>query len=261
MIEVLGKDKKEYAALFENCEDSCIITAIEDWGGKLWIDSEEKTECALIIVGGYAFLAGNPKSENALGMVSFVDTRFEEGFNIRCVEAGFVPLVEKEYLGRINKYTRFATKRSFEHMDFNALEAKVNSLSGEFELVSLDKKLFGFCKSSDWADSFVISFSDYKEWEKLGFGVMILKDGEPVAGSSSYSAYPGGIEVEIITRSDYQGRGFAQITGAALLLECRKRGILASWDAAHEQSLRLAQKLGFEFLYKYDCYNISKKTP
>lgn len=260
MFEITGENRKKYAHLFSECEDSCIITAVEGCGGEMWVDSLEKTECALIIVGEYAFLAGNGKSETAPRLAAFADERFKDSFNIRCVAADFVPLVEDEYKNRIRKYSRYATKRSFEHMDFDALEEKVKSLPEDFFLAPLEGSLYDFCVNSEWAKDFVTSFKNDKDWEEKGLGIMIMRGNEPVAGASSYSVYPGGIEVEIITREDYRGRGFAQITGAALLLECRKRGILASWDAAHEGSLRLAMKLGFEFLYEYDCYSISKKT-
>lgn len=260
MIEIALSDRKKYGHFFSACEDSCIITAVEGCGGELWVDDIQNPECVLIIVGSFSFLAGNPDSKSAEEMVSFIDSRFTEGFNIRCVAAGFEEVVKKIYSGRYSVYSRFATKRSFEHMDFKALEDKVNSLPKEYRLVPLDNKLYEFCKKTDWASNFVASFESPEDWEKKGLGFMILSGEQPVAGASSYSSFPGGIEVEIITRSDYRGKGFARITGAALLTECKRRGILASWDAAHEQSLRLAMKLGFEFLYKYDCYYIDEKA-
>ena len=48
--------------------------------------------------------------------------------------------------------------------------------------------------------------------------------------ASSYTVYRGGIEIEIDTHPDHRRRGLARACGAALMLECLKRG-LYSWDA------------------------------
>ena len=42
----------------------------------------------------------------------------------------------------------------------------------------------------------------------------VLKDGELVAGASSYSTYDKGIEIEIDTREDHRRKGLAYACGA-----------------------------------------------
>ena len=89
-------------------------------------------------------------------------------------------------------------------------------------------------------------------------GVVILKDGEPVSGASSYSSYNDGIEIEIDTKEEYRRQGLAYICAAALIVECLKRGKYPSWDAQNLWSVALAEKLGYHFDKEYTAYEVYK---
>ena len=100
----------------------------------------------------------------------------------------------------------------------------------------------------------VALYGDYAQYRERGLGAVILKDGEPVSGASSYSGYLGGIEIEIDTRTDYRRRGLAYICGAKLILDCLERGWYPSWDAQNLWSVALAEKLGYHFDHEYVVY-------
>lgn len=89
--------------------------------------------------------------------------------------------------------------------------------------------------------------------------MVVLYQGEIVSGASSYSAYRGGIEVEIDTREDFRRKGLAAVCGAQLILNCLKRGIYPSWDAHNRESLALAEKLGYAFSHSYTAYGVSAR--
>ena len=110
----------------------------------------------------------------------------------------------------------------------------------------------GWCR--DWA----AQYEDFAAYQKYGLGAVILKDGEPVSGASSYSGYIRGIEVEIDTREDYRRQGLALVCGAKLILECIKRGWYPSWDAQNPWSAALAEKLGYHLDHAYEAYEITK---
>lgn len=109
--------------------------------------------------------------------------------------------------------------------DGERLQAVVGTLSDEFMIKLVDEELYHACKAESWSCDFVSQYADYEMYERLGVGVVILKDGVPVSGASSYSTYAGGIEIEIDTRKDYRRRGLAYTCAAALILECRKRNL------------------------------------
>ena len=83
--------------------------------------------------------------------------------------------------------------------------------------------------------------------------------GEVLAGASSYSSYPGGIEIEIDTRKDQRRQGLARACGARLMLECLERGLYPSWDAANKISVHLAETLGYRFREEYIVYQWEKE--
>lgn len=76
----------------------------------------------------------------------------------------------------------------------------------------------------------------------------------PPSWGLMYTIYPGGIEIEIDTKPDYRGRGLATACGAALILECLRRGLYPSWDAHDLRSVALAEKLGYHRDHPYPVY-------
>jgi len=90
----------------------------------------------------------------------------------------------------------------------------------------------------------VSQYKDYKAYKNLGLGIVVLKDGELVAGASSYSRYDRGIEIEIGTQEDHRRKGLAYACGAKLIL------LYPSWDAQNKWSVTL----GYHFSHEYVAY-------
>lgn len=88
---------------------------------------------------------------------------------------------------------------------------------------------------------------------------MALRDGELLAGASSFVVFQGGLEIEIDTREDVRRQGLATACGAALVLMCLDRGLYPSWDAATRDSVALAEKLGYVFDHPYAIYKVAVK--
>lgn len=147
-------------------------------------------------------------------------------------------------------------KKEPDVFDRNRLHDIVTGLSSEYTISLMDEELYHYCRKEDWCRDFGSQFPDWETYRERGLGVIILKDGVPVAGASSYSAYDGGIEIEIDTKEEYRRRGLASICGARLILECLDRGIYPSWDAQNLWSVSLAEKLGYHFDHEYTAYEI-----
>ena len=103
-------------------------------------------------------------------------------------------------------------------------------------------------------------YQDYETFQQRGLGVLALRQGEPVAGASSYSRYRDGIEIEIDTKEAYRRQGLATACAAKLMLCCLERGLYPSWDAATPISVALAEKLGYHFSHAYPCLEIAVPT-
>ena len=89
--------------------------------------------------------------------------------------------------------------------------------------------------------------------------MVILKSGRIAAGASSYTRYNEGIEIEVDTTEEERRKGLATIASAALILRCLDEGLYPSWDAQNMNSLRLAEKLGYEFDHEYTAYEVSRE--
>lgn len=257
MEKVSQNNIEKIIGFFDECEDSCILSAFSGSNGEVYADDENNPTVALAKVADYFYIAGKKGSNNIEEAVRFTDKVHENGdYNIRVFGKEIEEVLKKIYKDRVYVYSRFATVRSFENMDFEKLKNVVEEKKKEYELRLIDRELYSICRETEWMKNFTIGFDSYKEWKANGLGVLFLKDGVPISGASSYSSYPGGIEIEIITREDFRKQGLAYASGAALLLECKNRDLIASWDAAHEKSLALAMKLGYKFLYEYRIFGI-----
>ena len=86
--------------------------------------------------------------------------------------------------------------------------------------------------------------------------MVILKDGMSVAGASSYTRYRDGIEIEVDTVPAERRKHLATVACSALILDCLDEGLYPSWDAQNLNSVRLAEKLGYEFDHEYVVYEV-----
>lgn len=247
-------EKREHAtAVFADWKETIIWSCLQGVMGHIYTDDKEKPTSAIAILGDFCFYAGRPSRE----FIVFKPKWCKQDFIIAVPQNHqWAGEIEKHYGDRAKKVVRYAMKKEQDIFDKNKLKSIVLQLPPEYTISLIDETLFDYCKKEDWCRDFVSQFADYPTYKKLGLGVVIMKDGIPVSGASSYSAYLGGIEIEIDTKKEYRRRGLATICGAGLILECLDRGLYPSWDAQNTWSVSLAEKLGYHFDYSYDAYEI-----
>jgi RimJ/RimL family protein N-acetyltransferase len=109
------------------------------------------------------------------------------------------------------------------------------------------------------ADSLVYNFDTYDDFlsRGVGFGIRARAGGEFIAGCSSFAISSRSLEIEIQTHAAYQRRGLALVTGSRMIEYCIEKGLEACWDAAHEGSARLAERLGFVAGQRYTAYRLA----
>ena len=176
------------------------------------------------------------------------------------MDEDWAELIESCFGDQTKKALRYAVKKEPDVFDRRKLRGMAEGLPEGYTLHMIDEPLFLRLREMDWCRDWVAQYADYAAFQKYGLGVVMLKEGEPVSGASSYSGYIGGIEVEIDTREDFRRRGFAAICGASLILECLERGLYPSWDAQNRQSAALAEKLGYHIDHAYTVYEWRRGT-
>lgn len=238
------EDASAAAALFSGWPDLCISSCLQGVMGSVFVTDPEHPRSAMAYLGEYAFCAGEPDRELAL-------------FTPR-VPLIIVPLsgAWDALIGSLRpearKAVRYATRKDTV-FDRERLSAFAAALPAGYELRAIEGALLDRC----FAEGRFAPFGTREGFIALGGrGFAVMKDGEPVAFASSYSACREGIEVDVVTAESERRRGLSTCAAAALILSCLDDGLYPSWDAANTTSLHLARKLGYTFSREYTAYEL-----
>lgn len=242
------KDADKVKKLFYGWEETLIYSCIQQVMGKLYTVDSESPRSAMALLGDFSFFAGEPCRELVLSK--------RQGFIIMVPQnERWGKLIEECFQNRSKKVTRYAIKKNA-LFDVKHLRSLIAELPEGYELRFIDGDLYDICLKNEWSKDFVSVFESKEDYLKNGLGIVILKDGNIVSGASSYTYYNGGIEIEVDTIESERRRHLATVCSAALISECLKRGLYPSWDAQNMNSVRLAQKLGYEFSHEYTAYEV-----
>ena len=258
IFEVNPKEStiEKAAPLFDGWQETLIWSCLQGVMGKIYVDSPESPASAMALLGDFCFFAGRPNRELVLygpeqGKKDFLIMAFRDD----CWQE----LIRDCYGEKAKETVRYAIKKEQDIFDREKLETVVSGLPEGYTLKMVNEELFWQCRESNWCRDLVSQYDNYTMYHEIGLGAVILKDGEPVSGASSYSSYIGGIEIEIDTREDHRRKGLAYICGAKLILECLKRGWYPSWDAQNKWSVALAEKLGYHFDHEYRVFEVTSQ--
>jgi len=257
LIQAVGAEALACAApLFANWQETMIWSALEGGMGKIWT-LNDAPRAALCENADFLFLAGGANEPETRSLLEAWRAEREGQFIIlvpndpRC--GGLIAQIFGE---QAKRWTRYAFQKGGETFDREKLGGFVRRLPQEFELKPFDEALYHEALQHEWSRDFCSQFESAQDFLVRGVGVAALQDGELIGGASSYAVYSRGIEIQIQTRDDYQRRGVAAACGAQLILHCLDRGLYPSWDAANEESVRLAKKLGYIEAGAYDSWGL-----
>ena len=239
----LSKPEKA-AVLFEDWQETLIWSALEGEMGCIWA-LEEEPGAALCQNGDFLFLAGKADEPECRRLLQCWQQE-KGGFGIlapRDEACGRV--IESVYGEKVRAGKRMAYHKTGDGFDVQALKKMAGTLPPQLQLLPFDRELYHQALQNEWSKDFVSQFRDAQDYLQRGLGFAALHNGGLVGGASSYICYSRGIEIQVETRADWQRKGIASACCAALMLECMKRGLYPSWDAANPASAALARKLGY----------------
>ncbi|MGI6010100.1 MAG: GNAT family N-acetyltransferase [Ruminococcus sp.] len=242
----------EAEKIFGNWPETILWSCLSGTMGAIYAPEGKNPRSAMAVLGDFCFLAGRPDRE----LVLYKEAWKEKTFMILIPEnESWESILADCHRGKIRKITRYATKKDTV-FDKRRLEEALQSLPADYEIRKIDGEIFRRCFREEWSRDLVSQFPDYGVYEKLGIGYVVVHGKEIVCGASSYSRYPGGIEIEIDTKERWRRKGLAYVCGARLIMACLERGLYPSWDAHSKVSLALAEKLGYQFSHAYTAYEI-----
>lgn len=241
------EDTKKAEGLFDGWQETLIYSCLQNVMGRIYVTDPDEPVSALAYVGCFGFLAGKPDRELAAGK--------PEGFSILVPQNEAWEQVIEDVYPDARKVIRYAIRKDTR---FNkaVLKKNIDMLPAGYEIRQIDSEIYDRCLEDPQTRDFVSSFDDKEHYLKLGRGITIVKDGKVVAGASSYTRYKEGIEIEVDTVESERRNHLATVACSALILRCLEEGLYPSWDAQNMNSVRLAEKLGYEFDHEYVAYEV-----
>lgn len=236
------------AHLFDGWQETMIWSCLQGVMGSVYAPDMENPESASAHLNDFCFLAGKPMPE-------LVEFDYGRELILTPQNEEWAKLIESVCSDRVVRQIRYAIKKET-NFDIGKLNAIVEDLPQEYEIRQIGRELYGKCLAESWSRDLVSPYSTFEEFEHLGLGFVVTQKGNIVSGASSYSRYRDGIEIEIDTKPEYRRKGLATVAGAALILECLRRGWYPSWDAHNRASVALAEKLGYSYSHEYPVYNV-----
>lgn len=241
------KETQKVEKLFEGWEETLIYSCLQKVMGKIYVTEQENPKSACAQIGCFCFFAGEPDKELVLNK--------PDGFVIMTPQNEEWNYLIEECYPEANKVKRYAVKKDTV-FDKEKLQAMTGAIPEGYELCQIDEEIYDKCLLNPLTQDFVAAFDSKESYLKMGFGKVMLKDGEVVAGASSYTRYEQGIEIEVDTVGSERRKHLATACCASLILECLERGLYPSWDAQNMNSVRLSEKLGYEFSHEYTAYEV-----
>ena len=242
------EDTSKVKGLFEGWQETLITSCLQKVMGRIFVTDQSEPASAFAFVGCFGFFAGKPDWE-------LVKSK-PEGFALLTTrDRHWAELIERAYPDA-KKVTRYAIRKDT-RFDVNSLKKNLLLLPDGYELKEIDAELYDKCLESPVTADFVSSFHSKAAYLRDGRGVVVVRNGEIVSGASSYSRYREGIEIEVDTVEAERRKHLALIACSALILRCLDEGLYPSWDAQNMVSVRLAEKLGYQFDHEYTAYEVT----
>lgn len=236
--------------LFDGWEETVIWSALDGTMGDIY--ANEALTAAVAVLGDLAFLSSPSLDADAVqALLRDLKARTDHSlFLVAQNDAQFA--LCKALLGDVRCGIRYAVKKERGVFEPAKLEKFTSDIPQGYVLSGMTPEIWAQIKEKGgWMRDFISNFPSYEAFMAQALGVFALQNGEIVCGASSYSAFDGGIEIEIDTHEAHRRRHLARACGARLILDCLARGLYPSWDAANLMSISLAQQLGYHFSHTY----------
>ncbi|MGN1133151.1 MAG: GNAT family N-acetyltransferase [Oscillospiraceae bacterium] len=229
-------------------EDLTIPSILAGKCGNAYCDNIENPTSAVLVIDDYYYLAGTANIIDSL--IKLV------GDNEKAI---FVPDNEEVWCKALERFgkklVRCERKRTVLPKEFDAkvleeIKEKEKNFP-ELELMPIDENFYNEALKEKWSVPLVGNFRNYNDFKDNAIGFILAKEGKIIAGTSTFAYLGNDVDIEVTTRKEYRGQGLAQITSAAFILECMKRGVTPHWDARNDASLAIAKHMGFEYEKSY----------
>lgn len=255
MIELLKEEMNCLYSFVEGKSDVELWACIEGNMGRAWVDKKDKPNYAIIVVADFCYLLGSGIFMEDESLVKEILTR-NKGKIIVADDFNWISFIEKHFPDNLRKFSRYAIKIEPDIFKRDVLENYISNVEDQFKIEKINESNYYKVLEDKFMEDCCSFFSSLEDYLEHGIGYIIMHDGEIIAGASSYSYCKGSLDITIGTKEEYRRRGLAAACASKLILDCLERNIYPRWDAANQESVVLAEKLGYNFDKEYIVYSI-----
>jgi hypothetical protein len=251
IVEWTKSNTKPVRDLFESFSKgrALIFPSIEQQRCHLWVDSLESPSVALWQMKILNAVTG----ESSLSTAEELIRKVEPAQALFASNEAWEDLIRNTWGHRTGVQQR--TKLSPNLLDIEYLRKLSESIPDGFILERMDLET---TKALDKriAMHIPLFFGGSKEFIERGIGFCIKHEGKIVSSASSFAPFTNEfeIQVETIANPNYRRRGLATAVSAALCVYALENGLIPQWDAANNESVSLALKLGYTNPESWQAY-------
>jgi hypothetical protein len=269
-------DKEHYEKVIEPLKSVAInhlfaravVEKMKD--GKIYVDSLKNPKTFYVIEAyGMSLLFGdwtnsvfnNKFKEYALNHNNIRDRyewmqTFPDEWNDTLTNLFGMDLVDSVNNKKETRIIELNTRVNFKFSHEKYANRKKIDISG-IEIVKTDANVFRNMPGSVTPKYF---WDDADDFLKNGMGYSLFYNRQLAATAFSSCKIGDLFEIGVETKSEFQGKGFAQIVCCALIDYCIENTFTPIWSCrlANTASYTLAQKVGFEVAYEKPYYRLSK---
>lgn len=138
-----------------------------------------------------------------------------------------------------------------ESIDFTDRRPVAGDVSEGVEVARIDAALL---HRTEWAEDMLHAFGSADRWEERGVGYGVVADGELLAECLAGPRTRGVLEMGVVTREAFRGRGYGTLVSRLVAEACEARGDRVWWNAnaGNEASVRIARRIGFTRERRYE---------
>jgi hypothetical protein len=257
-MKLIDKGKrKELAKLFQEYKWNYLPDSILDgYMGEAFADDEVTPQIAVLKAPSLklCILGGDAEGPSARKYIEFLPIPKVLIF----ASDGWEGLVREFHKGRMVSLPRYAF--TSENLEVEYLKSLGSQIPEGYRLEQMDinlaHQLAG--ENSEFSSEHLLNFDSPEDFIERGFGYCILKEDEIVSVATTFAICDKGIEIQINTRENHQGKGLATVVAAQLILHSLQNNLDPNWDAANQISVGLAKKLGYTPQGTYSIFIVVK---
>lgn len=241
--------------MLKDFKDTAINAICEGITGQLWVDDEKNPRIVLGKYRDFRYLYG--KFQKIENLEEILMSGCDCPVLVTNDEMWAKNLRPEITVKETTRY-RLDSPEKFDEEALTEIWEKIKNYP-QLELRIMNGEDYDGYDPTGWEHDMRGCYKSKEEFLAKSCGVVVVCDGEVVSGCSAYTYYSKGVEVQIETLEKYRGMGLGMIVGARYMLECQKRGLKPNWDAAHLQSAKMAQRLGFKLAGEYKAFELKKE--